>query len=88
MKNCKYCQQEIAKTAKHCPNCGGRQGMPIWLIVILTIVAIYVIFVIIGICLTLLTYKVNDDLNTEHEKAECMNEGKCWKDNSCINCYD
>ena len=40
-KKCKYCQSEIDKKAKICPNCRKKQGMPKWLI------AIIVIFVII-----------------------------------------
>ncbi len=43
-KQCKYCKEEIAKTAKRCPNCGGRLGMP-------GIVKALIIIVIIFACI-------------------------------------
>ena len=36
-KKCKHCKEEIAKDAKKCPKCGGKQGMPTWLVVIIVI---------------------------------------------------
>ncbi|MCD8045282.1 MAG: DUF4352 domain-containing protein [Clostridiales bacterium] len=41
VKNCKYCQSEIAKKAKVCPNCGRKQrgiGKWVFLVVILIII--------------------------------------------------
>lgn len=48
MRKCKHCQSEIANKAKVCPQCGKRQGMPIWLIVIIVIACIVVIDSIAG----------------------------------------
>ena len=42
MKKCKSCQSEIDSRAKKCPNCGKRQGLPIWLIIIIAIIMICV----------------------------------------------
>lgn len=39
-KKCKYCQSEIDKKAKICPNCRKKQGMPKWLIAIIVVVVI------------------------------------------------
>lgn len=48
MKECKSCQSEIDSKAKKCPNCGKKQGMPIWLIVIIVILILGVVGAIIG----------------------------------------
>lgn len=48
MKKCKHCQSEIDAKAKVCPNCGKRQGMPIWLIVVIVILVIAVIGALAG----------------------------------------
>ena len=48
MKKCKSCQSEIDSKAKKCPNCGKKQGMPIWLIVINVILILGVVGAIIG----------------------------------------
>lgn len=40
MKKCKKCRSEIDQKAKKCPNCGAKQGMPIWLIVIIIILVV------------------------------------------------
>ena len=48
MKRCKYCQSEIDPKAKICPNCGKKQGMPIWLIIVIVIVIIGVIGTLAG----------------------------------------
>ena len=37
MKKCKYCKSEIDSKAKNCPNCGKKQGIPVWLIVIIVL---------------------------------------------------
>jgi len=29
-KKCKHCQGEVAKSAKRCPKCGGKLGIPSW----------------------------------------------------------
>lgn len=48
MKKCKSCQSEIDSKAKKCPNCGNKQGMPIWLIVIIVILILGVVGAIVG----------------------------------------
>lgn len=30
IKICKHCKEKIAKNAKRCPKCGGKQGIPGW----------------------------------------------------------
>lgn len=47
MKKCKYCQTEIDKKAKVCPNCRKKQpGIGKW--IVLGIIAIFVIAAIVG----------------------------------------
>ncbi len=46
MKVCKYCKEKIAKSAKKCPKCGGKLGMPIWVKIL--IIVVIVIACIIG----------------------------------------
>ncbi len=43
MKKCKSCQSEIDSKAKRCPNCGKKQGMPVWLIIIIVIAIICIL---------------------------------------------
>ena len=43
MKKCKYCQSEIDKKAKYCPNCQKKQGAPKWLSIVLIVIGIIVI---------------------------------------------
>lgn len=40
-KTCKHCKEEIAKSAKRCPKCGEKLGMPRFLKVIIMIVIIF-----------------------------------------------
>lgn len=42
-KTCKYCQTEIPKKAKICPNCKKKQGPKIGLIIIIVIILIAII---------------------------------------------
>lgn len=45
MKKCKYCQSEIDKKAKICPNCKKKQKkLPVWLVILIVII----IFAMIG----------------------------------------
>lgn len=43
MKKCKYCQSEIDKKAKYCPNCQKKQRSLKWLGIILIILGIVII---------------------------------------------
>ena len=42
-KQCKKCKSFIDKKAKKCPNCGSKQGLPVWAIILIVIVAIGVL---------------------------------------------
>jgi len=44
-KKCKHCQEEIAKSAKRCPKCGGKLGMPVFIKAIIIVVIIFVCIV-------------------------------------------
>jgi len=62
MKTCKYCQSEISKKAKICPNCRKKQNkFPTWLRIVLGLLV-----VIIG--LSALTG--NNETNTNGSKKE------------------
>ena len=47
MKKCKTCGKDMAKNAKHCPNCGAKNKKPVykrfwvWLIAIIMIIALF-----------------------------------------------
>lgn len=45
LKNCKHCGNEVAKSAKTCPSCGGKLGSPLIVRVIGLIVGIILIVV-------------------------------------------
>lgn len=40
-KKCKHCQEEILKSAKRCPNCGGNLGMPAWIKALIVIIILF-----------------------------------------------
>jgi len=56
MKNCKHCHEEIAKSAKMCPKCGGRLGMP-------TFAKLLILFVIIIVCIVACTNSCSKAVN-------------------------
>ncbi len=41
-KKCKHCQEEIAKSAKRCPKCGGKLGIPAWIKALIIVVIIFI----------------------------------------------
>lgn len=47
MKKCKNCQAEIEKSAKVCPKCGAKQGMPTWAKVL---IIVGVVLLLLGGC--------------------------------------
>lgn len=47
-KLCKHCKTEIPADAKVCPNCGKKQGMKAWQIILIVIAAIAIIGGIAG----------------------------------------
>ena len=66
-KNCKYCLEEIAKSAKRCPKCGGKLGIPIWAKALIIVVIIF--GCIVG-CFYNLSNAVNDTVNTVNDAIE------------------
>ncbi len=40
MKTCKHCNEQVAKSAKVCPKCGGKLGMPGWLKLLIIVVIV------------------------------------------------
>ena len=44
-KVCKYCKETIDKSAKRCPKCGGKQGLPGWVKAIIIILIIIICIV-------------------------------------------
>ena len=48
MKNCKHCNEQVAKSAKVCPKCGGKLGMPGWAKILIAIVVIALIAGVAG----------------------------------------
>ena len=56
-KKCKHCKEEIAKDAKKCPKCGGKQGIPGF------VKALIIIFIVIACvvgCMNGCSNAVND----------------------------
>ena len=45
LKKCKHCNEDIAKSAKVCPKCGGKLGMPGWLKLLIVFGVIIVLMV-------------------------------------------
>ncbi len=56
-KKCKHCQETIAKSAKRCPKCGGKLGMPG---IIKALIIIVIIFVCIVGCVGSCSEAVDD----------------------------
>lgn len=56
-KICKHCKEEIAKSAKRCPKCGGKLGMPGW---VKAIIIVVVILVCVVSCMNSCSKAVND----------------------------
>lgn len=46
LKKCKHCGKEVAKSAKSCPNCGGKLGSPF--IVRVFVLVLGIIIVVVG----------------------------------------
>lgn len=68
-KICKHCKEEIAKSAKRCPKCGGKLGMPGWVKVIIVIVVILVCVVsCMNSCSKAVDEAVNETKNAYKDK--------------------
>ena len=75
-KKCKHCQEEIAKSAKICPKCGGKLGLPIWLKVIILIIVI--IGCVVG-CVNGCTDSVNDAITDTKNSYKDINGKTSFK---------
>ena len=67
MKNCKKCGAEIAKSAKACPKCGAKQGMPT--IVKLLLIIVIVLFCLFG-CMAACTKGLSDAIDETVEETK------------------
>ena len=77
-KKCKYCKEEIAKDAKRCPKCGGKQGMPGWTKAI--IIIIIIIFCLVG-CVNGCTNAVDDAVKETKNSYNDINGKTSFKIN-------
>lgn len=69
-KKCKHCQEEIAKSAKRCPKCGGKLGMPGWAKALIIVVIIF--GCIIG-CVNSCSNSVNDAVDETKNSYKDIN---------------
>lgn len=74
MKTCKACGKEIAKSAKVCPNCGKKNGLPG--IVKLLIIVVIVLGCIIG-CVNSCSNAVSDSIEETENSYNDINN-KTW----------
>ena len=45
-----------------------------------------VTIILIGVIVAIATPIVNSMMNNTKKQADCMNQGKCWKNNKCVDC--
>ena len=77
-KKCKHCQEEIAKSAKRCPKCGGKLGMPGWAKALIIVV---IIFVCIAGCVNGCANSVNDAVEDTKNSYKDINGKTSFKVN-------
>ena len=77
-KKCKHCKEEIAKSAKRCPKCGGKLGMPAWAIVL---IIIFVIIVLLAGCVNGCSNAVDDALKETSNTYKDINGKTSFKVN-------
>ncbi|MCR5787934.1 MAG: zinc ribbon domain-containing protein [Bacilli bacterium] len=65
LKKCKHCGNDVAKSAKSCPNCGGKLGAP--LIVRLLGLVLGIILIVVG-CSKLLS-DAADEIDKENKES-------------------
>lgn len=75
-KKCKHCQEEIAKSAKRCPKCGGKLGMPGWAKALIIVV---IIFVCIAGCVNGCANSVNDAVEDTKNSYKDINGKTSFK---------
>ena len=78
IKKCKYCQEEIAKSAKRCPKCGGNLGMPTWIKA--SIVVIILFAGVVG-CVNSCSNTVNDAVEDTKNSYKDINGKTSFKIN-------
>ena len=78
IKICKHCKEEIAKSAKRCPKCGGKLGIPGWAKVL---IIIGVIFVCIVGCVNSCTNAVSDAVKETKDSYKDVNGKTTFKVN-------
>lgn len=70
MKNCKHCGAEIAKSAKTCPKCGARFGIPG---IVKVLIILFVVFGLMIGCVASCTKSVNDALEENKNSYKDIN---------------
>lgn len=77
-KKCKYCQEEIAKSAKRCPKCGGKLGMPGWAKALIIVI---IIFGCIAGCVNSCSNAVNEAVEDTKNSYKDINGKTSFKVN-------
>lgn len=80
-KKCKYCQEEIAKSAKKCPKCGGKLGIPGWAKALIIVIIIF--GCIIG-CVNGCANSVNDAVDETKNSYADINGKTSFKANEAF----
>ena len=64
MKTCKHCNEQVAKSAKTCPKCGGKLGMPGWAKLLIIVAVIFACVVgCVGSCSSAVDDAVKETTN-------------------------
>lgn len=80
-KKCKHCQEEIAKSAKRCPKCGGKLGMPGWAKALIIVI---IIFSCIAGCVNSCSNAVNDAVEDTKNSYQDINGKTSFKVNEAF----
>ncbi|MGN1336977.1 MAG: DUF4352 domain-containing protein [Candidatus Coprovivens sp.] len=78
MKTCKACGKEIAKSAKICPNCGKKNGLPGF---VKALIIVFIIFGCIVGCVNGCSDSVNDAVNDTKNSYKDVNGKTSFKVN-------
>ena len=65
-KVCKHCKETIDKSAKRCPKCGGKLGMPAWIKLLIVVLVILICLIgCVNSCSKAVeeSFSANDDQN-------------------------
>lgn len=77
-KKCKHCQEEIAKSAKKCPKCGGKLGIPSW---VKALIIVLIVFGCVVACVNGCTTAVNDAVEDTKNSYNDINGKTSFKVN-------